>query len=339
MDFREHQTQARKQTRKLVALYVVLLLFAGGVLGFLAGLQQVGQVYGWWGNPPMPELEKVAWTAVLMFGVMFSGVILLVSLFRMFLRSNGASVAKSLGGREIGGNGGQPKDELEKRYLNIVEEIRIASSLPMPRVFVLDQEDGVNAFAAGTKPENAAVAVTRGGLENLSRDELAGVVAHEFGHIANGDVKLNVRLAALVFGFTFLFLAARFFFHVGLSGSSRNAKGRLAYLGVAAALAIVGAITVFFGRVLQAAISRQREFLADASAVQFTRHPEGLLNAFKAIQSRHFTGLKADSASEMNHAFIFPAKGASLFDTHPPIEARMERLGHVVLENSGLSEA
>ncbi|MBN2872430.1 MAG: M48 family metallopeptidase [Halothiobacillaceae bacterium] len=328
MDFREQQDQARRQTRVLVGLYVLLVIAAAASVGALAWLgltlgehAQASQATGSATIPAEANWQSFAWAAGLT-----GGGILLVTLFRWFTRSNGAKVARSMGGRELTGEGESDLSAAERQYLNIVDEMAIAAALPRPRVFLLDREAGINAFAAGTRPENAAVAVTQGALDNLSRDELAGVVAHEFGHIANSDIKLSVRVAAMVFGFTFLFFVARWWFHVGVGPGRRDARLRIAMLVGAAAIALVGLLTVFFGRILQAAVSRQREFLADASAVQFTRHPDGLKSAFEKLKGGASSRVESDAATEMNHAFLFRAGGARLFDTHPPLEERIRRL-------------
>ncbi len=330
MDFREQQDLARRQTRILVALYVLLLIAAAAAVGGLIWLALIlgeqAQAAQGAGASRAPMPDGASWQAFAWAAGLTGGGILLVTLFRWFTRSDGAKVARSLGGRELTGAGETDLTPTERQYLNIVDEMAIASSLPRPRVFVLDREAGINAFAAGTRPENAAVAVTRGALEQLSRDELAGVVAHEFGHIANSDIRLSVRVAAMVFGFTFLFFVARWWFHVGVGPGRQDARLRIAMLVGAAAIALVGLLTVFFGRILQAAVSRQREFLADASAVQFTRYPDGLKSAFEKLKGGASSRVESDAAAEMNHAFLFRAGGARLFDTHPPLEERIRRI-------------
>ncbi|MGM0516392.1 MAG: M48 family metallopeptidase [Pseudomonadota bacterium] len=330
MDFREQQDQARRQTRMLVALYVLLLVIAAAAVGALVWLGLIlgeqAQAAQGTGTSGSSLADGATWQAFAWAAGLTGGGILLVTLFRWFTRSDGAKVAQSLGGRELTGAGETDLTPAERQYLNIVDEMAIASALPRPRVFVLDREAGINAFAAGTRPENAAVAVTQGALDNLSRDELAGVVAHEFGHIANSDIRLSVRVAAMVFGFTFLFFVARWWFHVGIGPGRRDARLRMAMLAGAAGIALVGLLTVFFGRILQAAVSRQREFLADASAVQFTRYPDGLKSAFEKLKGGASSRVESDAAAEMNHAFLFRAGGARLFDTHPPLEERIRRL-------------
>ena len=196
------------------------------------------------------------------------------------MSSGGSAVAESLGGRLVDSN---TRDPHERKLLNVVEEMAIASGVPMPQVYVLDDEPGINAFAAGHTPSDAAVAVTRGCIATLTRDELQGVIGHEFSHILNGDMRLNLRLMGIIFGILCLAVIGR----ILLSSRSGNSKDKnpLPLLGLA--LLILGWIGVFFGRLIQAAVSRQREFLADASSVQFTRNPGGLSGALQKIGAVH----------------------------------------------------
>jgi len=244
------------------------------------------------------------------------------------LRSGGGAVALSLGGAPVSRD---TTDIAERRFLNIVEEMALAAGVPVPEAYVLEQE-GINAFAAGFRPENAAVTVTRGALRNLSRDELQGVIGHEFSHVLNGDMRLNVELIGAVFGLVVITVIGReLLFVVGRSGGGRssNSKGadpRLVLLFLGLALIVLGWLGVLFGRLIQAAVSRQREALADASSVQFTRNPEGLAGALKKIG-----GLPAGSqvkhahVEETAHLFFAPALH-TLFATHPPLEQRIRAL-------------
>ncbi|MCX6866244.1 MAG: M48 family metallopeptidase [Verrucomicrobia bacterium] len=262
------------------------------------------------------------------------GAILLGSLFKLAqLSAGGEVVARDLGGRLIDPS---TSDSGERRLLNVVEEMAIAAGIPVPQVWVLDGEDSINAFAAGTKPGNAVVGVTRGCLERLTRAELQGVVAHEFSHILNGDMKLNQRLIGWVFGLIMVSIIGRAILEVlrvvRIGGGSRDKGGGaavlLAILGVGLTLWLVGLIGTFFGRLIQAAISRQREFLADASAVQFTREPEGLAGALKKIGGLTSKGVvRASKATEARHLF-FAESGLFTYGmtTHPPLEARIRML-------------
>ena len=238
------------------------------------------------------------------------------------LSQGGGAVASSLGGRLV--NSGTT-DPHERKLLNIVEEMAIASGIPVPQVYVLPSEDGINAFAAGNSPSDAAVAVTSGALRVLSRDELQGVIAHEFSHILNGDMRLNLRLMGVVFGIMCIAVIGRILLEVRSGGKDKNP---LPFVGLA--LLIIGWLGVFFGRLIQAGVSRQREFLADASAVQFTRNPLGLAGALKKIGGWS-SGSRVNSphADEACHLFFGGGRGSSLFgfmDTHPPLEARIKAL-------------
>ncbi|WP_224408438.1 M48 family metalloprotease, partial [Afifella sp. IM 167] len=171
-------------------------------------------------------------------------------------------------------------DPLRRRLRHVVEEMAIASGVPVPEIYLLEQEAGINAFAAGYTPADAAVAVTQGALETLSRAELQGVIAHEFGHILNGDMRLNIRLMGVLFGILVLALLGRFLLSSARLSARRDGRGVLA---IGLALVAVGYVGLFFGRLIQASVSRQREFLADASAVRFTREPSGIAGALKKI--------------------------------------------------------
>ena len=192
------------------------------------------------------------------------------------LSSGGGRVAQDMGGTLVPADA---RDPLRRRLRNVVEEMAIASGVPVPEIYVLEEESGINAFAAGYSPGDAAVAVTRGALELLDRDELQGVIAHEFSHILNGDMRLNIRLMGVLFGILVLSLIGRMIARGGhYSGvsSGRRGKGSGAIVLIGVGLALLGWVGVFFARMIKAAVSRQREYLADASAVQFTRQPSGI---------------------------------------------------------------
>ena len=209
-------------------------------------------------------------------------VIGLGSLYRMSsLRGGGESVALQMGGTEVPEN---TTDFQLRRLRNVVEEIAIASGVPVPKLYVMEHEAGINAFAAGYSPSDAAVAVTRGALEKLNRDELQGVIAHEFSHILNGDMRLNIRLMGGLFGIMMLSIIGQ---RVLIYGRFGRSKDTMPVLLVALVALVVGSIGLFFGRMIKAGVSRQREFLADASAVQFTRQTSGLAGALKKIGGLH----------------------------------------------------
>ena len=252
------------------------------------------------------------------------------------LRRGGGAVAEMLGGRLVSE---MTDDPHEQRLVNVVSEMAIASGTPVPLIYVLDGEAGINAFAAGHGVEDAAVAVTRGALEQFTRDELQGVIAHEFSHILNRDVRLNTRLTGLLFGILVLSVAGRLLLrggaHARIGRSNDRGGGAGAAVAIGLALMIVGYIGVFFGRLIKQAVSRQREYLADASAVQFTRNPEGLASALKRIAG-YADGsiIEAPAAEEVSHFFFADGMRSAFFgkmlSTHPPLEERIRRLDRVV---------
>ncbi|MGF1632896.1 MAG: M48 family metallopeptidase [Phycisphaerae bacterium] len=254
------------------------------------------------------------------------------------LAGGGKSVAEMLGGRPLN----PAASPHEKQLQNIVEEMSIASGMPVPQVYVMDNEPGINAFAAGFTQEDAVVGVTQGCLQKLNRDELQGVVAHEFSHILNGDMRLNIRMIGINFGILVIgvigLTVVRTFAYAGTGSgrrrSSSNDKGSgvaiiLVIIVAGLALAAIGYIGVLFGRLIQAAVSRQREYLADASAVQFTRNPEGIAGALKKIGG-YETGSKVRNshAEEAAHMFFGSSRSGftRLFASHPPLEERIKAL-------------
>ena len=326
MDFFGEQDSARRNTRWLVVLFllavvtiiVTLYLVLVGIMAFSASHQTSGSIAFW-----QPD-------QFLIVAISVSTVILFSSLYKVMQLSNGggAQVAESLDGRLVTR---ATDDKLERRLLNVVDEMAIASGIPVPKVYVLDHESGINAFAAGTTTGNAVVAVTRGTLEQLSRDELQGVIGHEFSHIFNGDMRLNIRLIGVLHGILMLALIGRVILRGGSRGhrvSSSNKKGGGGIILFALALVVIGYIGVFFGRLIKAAVSRQREFLADASAVQFTRNPSGIAGALKKIAGIGATRIRHPDAESASHMFFGNGidNFMSLLATHPPVEERISRL-------------
>lgn len=326
MNFFEAQDDARRRTRWLVVYFLLAMLgIVASVYAIVAGLMTyLGASEEFW----MPGVFGST-------ALITAGMIVMGSLFKtMQLSGGGSVVARDLGARQVDPH---TTDGEERRYVNVVEEMAIASGVPVPEIWIMDDELGINAFAAGTEPGNAVVAVTRGCIQRLSRDELQGVVAHEFSHILNGDMKLNMRLMGLLFGILMISMVGRVLFHAMRfmpMRSSRNDKNggaagiALAILLAGLGLMAVGAIGVFFGRLIQAAISRQREYLADASAVQFTRNPDGIANALKKIGGME-TGSKLVSpkASEASH-LLFADGGMFAYGlaTHPPLDVRIRAI-------------
>lgn len=329
MDFFEAQDVARKRTWYLVFLFVLSVIAIIVVLYIVAHLVN----YRVANHSPGLRFDPV------LFAIVAGGVLLVVgggSGYRtMQLRRGGPAVAELLGGRRVDPSTTDPD---ERRLVNVVEEMAIASNIPVPALYVLDGEEGINAFAAGHSPDDAAIAVTRGTLRTLSRDELQGVIAHEFSHIFNGDMRLNLRIMGLLFGILLLAVVGRILVYAGPRGGGRGGGGRqggggqIAMIGLA--LLLVGSIGVFFGRLIQAAVSRQREFLADAAAVQFTRNPAGIAGALRKIRASVEGGgpggvVSNAHAEEAGHLFFVGGLGGfvtRLFATHPPLDERIRRI-------------
>ena len=329
-DFFERQDIARRNTSRLVFLFVL------AVPAIIVSVDLLlAAVFGYLGR----DLETGAMDLALAFdpGVMAVAVIgtLLVvvggSTYKvMELWGGGRVVAEQLGGRLLNQNSAVP---YERRLLNVVEEMAVASGTPAPPVYLLEHEQGINAFAAGFTPSDAVLGVTRGTAERLSRDELQGVIAHEFSHILNGDMRLNIRLIGLLHGILIIGLIGYFLFRVAAfsgMGRRRDRQGnQLPLIAFGAGLMFIGFFGSFFGGMIKAAVSRQREFLADASAVQFTRNPEGIVCALKKIGG-FLTGSKIENpnAPQASHMFFGLATSGftSLFATHPPLGERIRRL-------------
>jgi Zn-dependent protease with chaperone function len=317
MDFFERQRQVKRISARLILLYAVAVL--GIVLAVDAAV-----VFAF-GTIDAPVAEFV--TTVVVASVLTIGVILLASLFRTVgLRGGGGRVARDLGGVLV------PEDTTDlrlRRLRNVVEEVALASGVPVPEVYVLEHEPGINAFAAGWSPADAAIAVTRGALDRLNRDELQGVIAHEFSHVLNGDMRINIRLIGLLFGILFLAIIGRTFLRAAVfGGRGRRDQGSNPLPLIGLALLAAGYIGVLFGRLIQASVSRQREFLADASAVQFTRQTSGIAGALKKIGGLgDGSQLRTPKVDEVGHLLFSPgARLSSLFATHPPLVRRIQVL-------------
>lgn len=332
MRFFEHQEKARNSTFRLLVLFglgVFALIFSiDGIL--LLGLgyseSQNGMGGANWG-----KILETYFPALALVAAFIGFVIGSASLYRLSQLSSGggASVAESLGGRLLQQ---ETRDPVERKILNIVEEMAIASGVPVPPVYLMDEE-GINAFAAGWSPNDAVIGVTKGCVEALSRDELQGVIAHEFSHILNGDMKLNIRLMGILYGIFFLSILGEILIRsISYSSNSSNEKkndGKGAIFMIGLVLFILGWVGWFFGRLIQAAVSRQREFLADASAVQFTRNPDGISGALRKIAGwNQGSIIKNPNVTEASHLFF--GNGISgfsaLFATHPPLEERVKRI-------------
>lgn len=321
MNFFENQDRARRRTRGLLALFflaVVAIILAVNAIVLLAfgGIETLEETF-FSTAFIRRHLDVLAWTSLLT-----GGVIAFASLYRTLnLRSGGGTVARELGGTPVDPD---VTDPLRRRLRNIVEEIAIASGVPVPEIYVLEQEQGLNAFAAGYSPADAAVAVTRGLLENLNRAELQGVVAHEFGHIVTGDMRLNLRLIGILFGILVMtVIGRRVLFSMRYSRNSRG-NGGVAMLGIA--LMLIGYIGLLFGRMIKASVSRQREYLADASAVQFTRQTEGIAGALKKIGAADTGSILRADAEEVSHMLLAGGFARQIFATHPPLLDRIRAI-------------
>ncbi|HEY8157397.1 MAG TPA: M48 family metallopeptidase [Methylobacter sp.] len=331
MNFFQSQDNAHRQTRSLILMFILAVIAIVAAVNLVIAMLIINM-----GNEAgvaaLPDFNWIMNNLALVAGVSVStiGFISLSSLYKIAsLSAGGGKVARSLGGTLITA---ESKDPLRRRLYNVVEEMAIASSIPMPEVYVLERESGINAFAAGFTTGDAAVTVTRGTLEMLSRDELQGVIGHEFSHILNGDMRLSTRLMGVLFGILVIGLIGRAVLNSTRYGTIRSDNSRrdntaaiyLAGLG----LFLIGYIGVFFGQMIKAAVSRQREFLADASAVQFTRQTQGIAGALKKIAAaQQGSELQTVDAEEVSHMlFATGLSFSSLWATHPPLLQRIKAL-------------
>lgn len=335
MDFFEAQDRAKRNTGKLVVLYLLAvsgILFSVYLVAMVLFYSQVSDFEG--------SITEALWnpTVLAVISTIVFTVIAIGTLFRIAqLRKGGSAVAEMLGGRKLEPSSTDPN---ENQLMNIVEEMSIASGLPVPDVYILDNEENINAFAAGLTTQDAAVGVTRGALEQLNRDELQGVIAHEFSHIFNGDMKLNIRLIGILNGILLIHIMGMIiirsmFYSGGARARSKgdgkgNGKSTLVIVLFGVALVIIGYIGMIFGRMIQSAISRQREYLADAAAVQYTRNPDGLAGALRKIgQKKKGAEINDGHAMEMSHLFFassFHSALDKLYSTHPPLEKRIQAI-------------
>jgi len=331
--FFEHQEKARRNTSRLVFLFGLATV---AIAASLYGIAAVAT--GFRGTDPATQkmVFQIVWldpVLMLQVGVLTLVVVGGASLYRTHqLAGGGRVVAEALGGRLLHADSSAP---LERKILNVVEEMAIASGTPSPPVYLLEHEVGINAFAAGYSPSDAVVGITRGCAEQLSRDELQGVVAHEFSHILNGDMRLNIRLMGVLYGILVIGMIGYFLLRSSFwagAASRRNSKDNsaMAMAAVGFGLVIVGFLGTFFGNLIKASVSRQREFLADASAVQFTRNPDGIAGALKKIGGFEAgSHIESPAAPESSHLFFGQALSSglnSLFATHPPLAERIKVL-------------
>ena len=330
MNFFEAQDHARRQTGWLVLLFALavagLIVLTNLLLLVVLAFSQTGQFIF---TPALLQqqfqLDVFIGVAVVVLALVFLG-----SLYKtLSLSGSGVSVAEMLGGRRISRD---THDPAERQLLNVVEEMAIAAGMPVPPVYLLD-ETGINAFAAGSTPSTAVIGITRGALQALNREELQGVIAHEFSHIFNGDMRLNIRLIGVLHGILLLGLLGYYLLRSSRfvrSSNNRAGAAIMAVLALGAGLVVIGYVGHFFGQMIKAMVSRQREYLADASAVQFTRDKQGIADALKKIGgASHGSLLDTPAAAEYSHAYF--ARGVSgfmqsLLATHPPLPKRIKRV-------------
>ena len=308
-DFWTAQDRARSRTKFYLTLFIAMTLGAAICVEVVARTLAPQNFGG-----PFPIA-----------GGIFAGTVFLISLvqYGKFKTYGGGYVAESMGGQRVDANS---SDFQEQQLYNIVQEMAIASGMPMPAVYIIDAKQ-INAFAAGLEQSNAAIAVTRGCLELLNRDELQGVVAHEFGHIYNKDMRISLRLSAMLMGFFFLLtIALRVLQGAALSGRRSNSRGGNPVALLALIMLVAGAFTWLFGAILRAATSRQREFLADACAVQFTRNPSGIASALRKIGGMHVNDMPKQGMAYEHLYFDHRGFFSGLFATHPPLKKRLEAI-------------
>ena len=321
MDFFESQERAKRNTSRLVAMFVVALLATMASVHVLLTVM----------------FAKGNFADVRMLGISLGSVLVVVVIGMAVkfaqMSHGGRAVAEAMGGVQVDPGSSDPA---ERRILNVVEEMAIASGVRVPPVFLID-EPSINAFAAGNGEQDAVIGVTRGCIEQLSRDELQGVMAHEFSHIFHRDTRLNMQLVAWLGGIFAISLVGRIIMRSALSSGSSRGKndGKMVAIALGGAVFLIGIVGYFFGRIIQSAVSRQREYLADASAVQYTRNPDGIAGALEKIAHGAGSRISAPAAAEFSH-FFFANGIASLFSTHPPLEDRIARIRGARMVASGV---
>jgi Zn-dependent protease with chaperone function len=333
MDFFGQQDHARRQSRTLVLLFALAVLAIVLAVNLVMALLWIWSHGGHLGGPHVYPAGFFATNTGVALGLIGGGT--LIEMFN--LRTGGEAVAQMAGGRQV-----LPAsyDWQERRLLNVVEEMALASGIACPKVYVLDREEAINAFAAGYQPNEAVIAVTRGALDRLTRDELQGVIAHEFSHILNGDIGLNLRLIGVLFGIQMIAGFGQHLMWYGARNWSGKALDRSSGPGhailyvVGLALFVVGYLGILFSRLIKSALSRQREFLADASAIQFTRNRDGIGGALRKIGGLSQaiglgSAIRHPNAEQLSHLFLGAARPnllAGLFASHPPLAERLRRI-------------
>lgn len=343
VDFFSQQDQARRNTSLLVALFLLAVAALIGITNLLVMLTLWGLSSPFDGSVatlvyqgPRSLMAQFDWTRFGQISLAVSAVVFCAIGYKwQQLAGGGKAVAEALGGQRILPNTDNGE---QQQALNVVEEMAIASGMPVPAVYLLSHEFGINAFAAGSTPADAVIGLTQGCIERFNRPQLQGVVAHEFSHILNGDMRLNLRLIAILNGIVFIGSLGRLLLRFGPRGRRRSGKNSSAYLGLLGlglGLILIGWLGTLFGNLIKASVSRQREFLADASAIQFTRNPQGIADAFKVIGGHQYgSELLNPASAEVRHLFFGQSfKGLNafkslngLFATHPPLLDRILRI-------------
>ena len=330
MNFFQAQDDARRNTWRLGALFVAAVVSLIIMTNLL-----VAAVYLWTGNyaaPQAPNVRELLAQLPLDYWLVISaGVISVVSIASLFkylaLRGGGRAIAEAMGGQLVSRNDPDPS---KRRLLNVVEEMAIASGIAVPPVYLVP-ELSINAFAAGFSPDDAVIGINQGTLQHLNRDELQGVIGHEFSHILNGDTRINLRLIAILHGILFIGIIGYGILRgVGRGSRRSNSNGGLPVLALGLGLLIIGYAGTFFGNLIKAAVSRQREYLADAAAVQFTRNPDGIANALKKIGGLSYgSSMSSAAATEASHMFFGQCRSLFLnrvLSTHPPLDQRIRAI-------------
>jgi len=333
MNFFESQVQARKTTKVLVGYFIlaiILILLAIWLVSLFAfALMMLPENAN--NTALLPLMKQHAWHMLGVSSMLTLGCILLCTIYRMStLTSGGVAVAKLAGAEAVNMD---TRDKLEQRFIHVVEEMSIASGIRIPKLYIMKNESVINAFVAGVKPQDTVMVVTQGALEKLNRQELQGVIGHEFSHIFNGDMLVSIRLIGFLAGILIIGQLGQVLLRttaISRSGK-RDGKSMLALLVLAIALTMIGYIGLFFGRLIKAAISRQRESLADACSVQYTRDPSGLIGALRKIDQNSKKAFLQETthAEEISHLCFSSALRVSLsglLNTHPPIAQRIKAL-------------
>lgn len=321
MRFFEHQEQARAQTRQLLMLFALTVVALVLAVNAALGLTWYLLTPGFSGYPAYFFSVNTAVALLFILGGWW--------LETSSLQGGGEKLARRVGAREA-----WPSSRLDEQKLcNIASELAIAAGMPVPQVMVLSRVESINAFAAGWDEEDAVIAVTRGALDGLTRDELQGLVAHELSHIREGDTRLNMRLAGMVFGLELIF-------NLGVGMCERDENNRRSLL-VLPGLAIMSAgfLGWLAGRALKAAVSRQREFLADARAVQFTRSKDGLGGVLRKVAGQQREGVAINFHPAVQHMLLVGPTRAHWLDSHPPLAERIRRIYGRAMPELGANEA